>query len=266
MVLGVSTRRYARLLEPLPHEAAVHGIGKSAVSERFVAGTKRKLDQLMQRDLSGLALAALMIDGVRFAEHVILAAIGIDQHGRKHVLDLREGATENTAGARSSNAARRISAAMCWRRCPSACAPRPIERSTGAYAAGDVKRARRLLEHLAQQLENPHPGAAVSLREELDETLTVMRLKLPRGLARVLSSTNLIENLFSRVREISRRRHWQGDAMALRWTAAGVLEAERGFRRLVGCDSMPKLVAALRAHDNALDRMERRIDDADKAA
>jgi putative transposase len=97
MVLGVSTRRYARSLEPLPEEFSIGGGGKSAASARFVAGTKRKLDQRMRRELNGLALAALMIDGVRFAEHVILAAIGIDQSGRKHVLGLREGVTENAA-------------------------------------------------------------------------------------------------------------------------------------------------------------------------
>ena len=119
-----------------------------------------------------------------------------------------------------------------------------------AYATQDPRRARRLLENLARRLEHQHPGAAASLREGLEETLTVMRLGLPEPLARVLSSTNLIENLFSRVREIGRRvRHWQSGTMVLRWTAAGVLEAERGFRKLTGYRALPALVAALRAHD-----------------
>jgi hypothetical protein len=114
---------------------------------------------------------------------------------------------------------------------------------------------------------NARAGAAASLLEGLDETLTVTGLKLPRALARALSSANLIENLFSRVRESSRRvRRWQGGAMALRWTAAGVLAAERGFRRVAGREAMPKLIAALRAHDHAIDRMEGGIDDAEKAA
>jgi putative transposase len=108
MVLGVSTRRYARSLEPSPESFQARGVDKSAVSARFVAGTRRKLDELMRRDLSGLALAALMIDGVRFAEHVILAAIGIDHSGRKHVLGLREGATENAAAAPAQSAASRF--------------------------------------------------------------------------------------------------------------------------------------------------------------
>jgi transposase-like protein len=124
-----------------------------------------------------------------------------------------------------------------------------------AYATRDPKRARRLLENLARRLEPAHPSAAAALREGLDETLTLMRLDLPESLERVLSSTNLIENLFSRVREIARRvKRWQGGTMILRWTAAGVLEAERGFRKIAGYRELPKLVAALRAHDAAIDR------------
>src|SRR5262249_26455389 len=97
MVVGVSTRRYAGSLGPRPQEIAVHGISKSAVSERFVVGTQRRLAELMRRDLSGLKLVALLIDGVHFAEHVVLAAVGIDSSGQKHPLGLREGATENAA-------------------------------------------------------------------------------------------------------------------------------------------------------------------------
>src|SRR3989442_1122146 len=99
--LGVSTRRYARSLEALPNEFEVRGVGKSAVSERFVVGTRRRLSALMRRDLGGVALAALMIDGVHFAEHVVLAAVGIESNGQKHVLGLREGATENAAACKA---------------------------------------------------------------------------------------------------------------------------------------------------------------------
>jgi hypothetical protein len=136
-----------------------------------------------------------------------------------------------------------------------------------AYATRDTKRARRLLEGLVRRLAHQHPGAAASLREGLEETLTVVRLGLPENLERVLSSTNLIENLFSRLREIGRRvRRWQGGAMVLRWTAAGVLEAERGFRKLIVYRAMPILVAALRAHDVQFNRTERRVDGTEKAA
>ena len=135
-----------------------------------------------------------------------------------------------------------------------------------AYAARDARRARRLLHNLARRLEHQHPGAAASLREGLEETLTVMRLGLPENLERVLSSTNLIENLFSRVREIGRRvKRWQSGTMVLRWTAAGVLEAERGFRKVAGYRVMPTLAATLRAHDAGIDR-EPTVDDAEKAA
>jgi hypothetical protein len=99
------------------------------------------------------------------------------------------------------------------------------------------------------------PNIAEYLRPTVEEALTVMRLNLPENLARVLSSTNLIENVFSRVRDTARRvKRWQGGTMILRWTAAGVFEAERHFRKVAGYRGIPKLVAALRAHDAAIDR------------
>jgi len=256
MVLGVSTRRYARSLEPLPAGLAARGTSKSAVSERFVYGTERKLGELMSRELGELKLVALMIDGVHFGEHVVLAAVGVDARGDKHVLGLREGATENTAavkalladliergldpghcmlvaidGAKALHKAvtevfgRRALIQRCrahkQRNVTDALPERLRAGVRGAmvqaYASGDPKRARRRLENLARQLEHPHPGAAASLREGLEETLTVMRLGLSENLERVLSSTNLIENLFSRVREVGRRvKRWQSGTMVLR--------------------------------------------------
>ena len=270
------------------------GISKSAVSERFVVGTQKKLAELMRRKLSGLKLLAVMIDGVHFAEHVVLVAIGIDLGGKKHVLGLREGATENTAACKAlladlierglpidrtllfvidgAKALRKavtdtFGSRVLIQRCrqhkkrnvtdalPERMRFQMNSAMSQAYASGEVKRARRLLENLALNLERGYPGAAASLHEGLDETLTVMRLGLPESLERVLSSTNLIENLFSRVREMARRvRHWQGGTMILRWSAAGMLEAERSFRKVAGYRSLAKLDAALRAHDAALDR------------
>lgn len=306
MVLGVSTRRYARSLEPLPAALAARGTSKSAVSARFVYGTERKLGQLLSRDLHGLKLVALMIDGVHFGEHVVLAAVGVDERGHKHVLGLREGATENATavkalladlvergldtgrallvvidGAKALHKAvaevfgRRALIQRCREHKKRNVADALPERlRTGvrsamvqAYATRDAKRARRLLENLARRLEHQHPGAAASLREGLEETLTVMRLNLPENLERILSSTNLIENLFSRVREIGRRvKRWQGGTMVLRWTAAAVIEAERGFRKLAGYRALPTLAAALRAHDAQLDRSEGKLDTAQDAA
>jgi putative transposase len=288
----VSTRRYARSLEPLPEEIVVRGTSKSAVSERFVIGTERRLAELMQRDLSGLKLVALLIDGV--AEHVVLAAVGIDVDGAKHPLGLREGATENAAACkalledlieRGLNPDRAILVVLdgakalrravvdtfgeraLIQRCQAHKKRNVLDALSErmrasvrtalnqAYASRDPKRAHRLLENLAHKLESAYPGAAASLREGLNETLTVMGMHLSEGLERVLSSTNLIENLFSRVREIARRvKRWQGGTMILRWTAAGVLEAERHFRKVAGYRALPKLAAVLHAHDAALDR------------
>jgi transposase-like protein len=276
------------------------------VSERFVYGTERKLAELMSRNLRGLALVALMIDGVHFGEHVVLAAVGVDERGGKQVLGLREGATENAAavkalladlvergldtnrsllividGAKALHKAvvevfgRRALIQRCRehkKRNVTDALPerlRAAVRSTmsQAYATRDAGRAQRLLGNLARRLEDQHPGAAASLREGLEETLTVMRLGLPENLERVLSSTNLIENLFSRVREIGRRvKRWQSGTMVLRWTAAGVLEAERGFRKLAGYRAIPTLVAALRARDAQLDRAEGNLDTTQNAA
>ncbi len=293
MVLGVSTRRYRRSLEPLPADLKVHGVSKSAVSERFVVGTSNKLAALMKRKLLGLKLLAVMIDGVHFAEHMVLAAIGVDSNGKKHVLGLREGATENAAACKELLAdlierglptdrallfiidgARALRKAITDTFGPRALIQRCREHKkrnvaealperlraqtrgamSQAYATADPKRARQLLDNLARTLEREYPGAAASLREGLEETLTIMRLDLAESLTRVLSSTNLIENLFSRVRDMARRvRRWQGGTMILRWTAAGVLEAERHFRKVVGYRGLAKLDAALRAHDAALD-------------
>ncbi len=306
MVLGVSTRRYARSLEPLPEAVTVRGVSKSAVSERFVYGTERKLAALMSRDLRELRVVALLIDGVHFGEHLVLAAVGVDERGDKHALGLREGATENTAAVRALLAdlverglatdrsllividgAKALHKAVVEvfgahaliQRCrehkkrnvtdalPERLRAAVRSAMNQAYGTRDTKRAQRLLDNLARRLEHQHPGAAASLREGLEETLTVMRLGLPGNLERVLSSTNLIENLFSRVREIGRRvRRWQSGTMVLRWTAAGVLEAERGFRKLAGYRAMPILAAALRAHDVQFNRTERRVDDTEKAA
>src|SRR5262245_42244139 len=215
----------------------------------------------MARDLSKHELVALMIDGVHFAEHVVLAAVGIDAGGEKHVLGLREGATENAAacrallaevierglnperailvvldGAKALHKAVRdvFGARALIQRCQAhkkrnviEALPQRLRASVQramnqAYATRDPKRARRMLENLAASLESGHPGAAASLREGLEETLTVMRLNLPHSLERVLSSTNLIENLFSGVRNTARRvKRWRGGAMILRWTATG---------------------------------------------
>jgi len=289
MVLGVSTRKYVRSIEPAPAGLKTRGTSKSAVSRRFVASTREKLGELMGRDLGAIALCAIMIDGIHVGEHLVLVALGIDAKGDKHTLGLYEGATENTTsciGLLSDLEARgvRTDRAMLFvidgskalakairtkfgarahiQRCQvhkkrnvEDLLPQSLRRNAGrtisaAYHSGNATRAKRMLEGLARQLERKHPSAAASLREGLDETLTVMRFELPEHLARTLSTTNPIEFLNGRIRKTTHNvAKWNGGEMVLRWLAVALVEASKTFRKLRGHAGMPKLVAALRAHD-----------------
>ena len=122
-----------------------------------------------------------------------------------------------------------------------------------AYRQPNVATARRLLQDLARRLADRYPSAATSVREGLEETLTVLTLGLSDRLRQSLATTNAIESLISRTRQVKRNvKRWRGGQMVLRWTAAAVLEAVKGFRRLKGRADMPKLVAALRARDQEL--------------
>lgn len=292
MVLGVSTRNYARSIEPAPPHVPSRGTSKSAVSRRFVVATREKLTETMGRDLSGLAICTTMIDGIHVGDHLVLAALGIDESGEKHVLGLYEGATENetvctalisdltSRGLRtdrsmlfvidgSKGLAKAIRAVYGKRAIIQRCQvhkrrnvedhlPEDMRKNVGrtistAYKCGDAARAKRMLEALARQLERKHPSAAASLREGLDETLTVLHFSLPHGLMRTLATTNPIEFLNSRIRKTTHNvTRWDG-TMVLRWVALALGEASKTFRRLRGYVAMPKLVAALRAHDAQLD-------------
>ena len=124
---------------------------------------------------------------------------------------------------------------------------------TRAYTNSHVKTAKRLLQDLARRVDTDYPSAATSVREGLDETLTVLGVGLSERLQRSLATTNAIESLLSRTRHVQRPvKRWRGGTMVLRWVAAGVLEAAKGFRRVQGCQDMPALVAALRARDARL--------------
>lgn len=296
MLLGVSTRSYSRSLEPLPAPLPERGKSRSAVSRRFVRGTQKQLAEMLRGNLSGLKLAVLMIDGIHFEDHVVLAALGIDEKGHKHVLGLWEGATENARackglledligrglateramlvvldGAKALHKAvtdvfgKRALIQRCQEhkkrnvadQLPESMRPSVRRAMHEAYESSDPKRALRLLENLAARLEGEHPGAAASLREGLAETLTVIQLGLTGGLRLTLRTTNPIDNLFGSVRKVSRRvKRWRGGRMMLRWSAACVLDAATRFRRIKGHAEMPKLVAALRAHDGTLDQEE----------
>ncbi|HXN33287.1 MAG TPA: IS256 family transposase [Polyangiaceae bacterium] len=304
MVLGVSTRNYERSLEPMPAGMTSRGASKSAVSRRFVGATTQTLTEMMGRDLSDLAICALIVDGIHVGEHLVVVALGIDEQGDKHVLGLHEGATENEStckaliedliarGVRSDRSrlfvidgskalvaairktfGRRALIQRCQvhkRRNVEDHLPESMKKQAGrtmaaAYRCGHFERAKRMLNSLAKQLEKKYPSAAASLREGLDETLTVLRFALPHGLERTLSTTNAIEFVNSRIRKKTHNvTKWNGGTMVLRWVAVALVETAKTFRRLRGYVGMPKLVAALRNHDAALN--SKSVDDSQKAA
>ena len=292
MLVGVATRQYARSLEPTGPDVRTRGTSKSAVSRRFVAKTMQQLEAWRSTPLDAFDLVALILDGVHVGEHCLVVALGIHATGQKHVLGLWDGSTENTtvcagllANLQSrglqtdrsilvildgSKALHRAVTAIFGRaaviqRCqvhkrrnvldhlPEVQRPWVRTILTRAYRSGDSATATRLLQDLARRLEDRYPSAAESVREGLDETLTVLRFNLSERLRHSLATTNAIESLISRTRHVKRNvKRWRGGTMVVRWVAAAIIEATTGFRRLQGKADMPKLVAALRARDQQL--------------
>lgn len=291
-LVGVATRQYGRSLEPLGPEMTSRGTSKSAVSRRFVARTTAQLAAWQSAPLDGLDLLALLIDGVHVGDHCLIVALGIAADGHKHALGLWDGSTENATvcqgllanlqsrglrtdrsvlvildGSKALHKAVRATfgdAALVQRWQVHKMRnildylsdrDRPWVQAIlrRAYQAADPKLAQRLLLDLARRLEAEYPSAAESVREGLDETLTVLTLQRSPRLRRSLATTNAAESLLSRTRHVKRNvKRWRGGQMMLRWVAAGVLEAVKGFRRLKGYADMPMLVAALRARDRQL--------------
>ena len=292
MLVGVATRQYARSLDPLPTTMVSRGTSKSAVSRRFVVKTAAQLAAWRSTALDGIDLVALLIDGVHIGEHCSIVALGIDDTGRKHALGLWDGSTENATVSQSlladlqsrglrtdrsllvildgskalhKAATQMFGAAALIQRCqvhklrnilehlPEGQRPWVRAIVARAYRQVDVAPARRLLQDLARRLEDRYPSAAASVREGLDDTLAILTLGLSDRLRQSLATTNAIESLISRTRHVKRNvKRWRGGQMVLRWTAAAILEAVKGFRRLKGHKDMPKLVAALRARDQQL--------------
>ena len=289
---SVATRQSARSLEPLGADVTTRGTSKSAVSRRCVAQTQAQLDAWRATPLDALDLVGLLIDGVHVEGHCIVVALGIDTMGAKHPLGLWEGATENATvcqglltnlGSRGLRTDRSLLVIVDGAKALDTAVTQPFGRAalvqrcqvhkgrnilehlpeaqrpwvkvvlTRAYTNSHVKTAKRLLQDLARRLDTDYPSAATSVREGLDETLTVLGLGLSERLQRSLATTNAIESLLSRTRHVQRHvKRWRGGTMVLRWVAAGVLEAAKGFRRVQGCQEMPALVAALRARDARL--------------
>ncbi|MBE3072831.1 MAG: transposase, partial [Acidobacteria bacterium] len=226
------------------------------------------------------------------AGHCVVVALGIDATGTKHALGLWDGSTENATVCRAllsdlherglrtdrsllvildgskalHKAVTQVFGAAAWmQRCqvhktrnilehlPERDRPWVRAQLRRAYRDADPEAARRILLALAGRLEATHPGAAASVREGLDETLTVVGLGLSDRLQRSLATTNPIESAISRVRSVKGRvKRWRGGSMILRWVTAGLLETERGFRRLKGAKDLPQLIAALRHRDRQL--------------
>ena len=266
-------------------ELKARSVSRSALSRRFAERTRQALEQLMSRRLEGVELAAVMLDGIELQGRTNVVCLGITVDGRKLPLGLWEGSTENATvatallsdlvergldvsggvlvvidGAKALRKAVRgvFGAGTPVQRCirhkernveghlPERERPWVRRKLRSAWADPDHGRALASLEALARQLETSHPGAAASLREGMEETLTLTRLGVSGSLKAVLHSTNPVESMIEIVRTTQRNvKRWRSGEMALRWTAAGMLEAERQFRRVVGYRDLPKLVAAI---------------------
>ncbi len=294
MLAGLATRRHRAANEPVGAdvEAAARSTSKSSVSRRFVAKTRRALEELMARDLTGLEVAALMVDGVNFAEHCCVVALAICTDGTKVPVGLWLGDTENKtvvthlladlvdrglsaaggllvvidgAKALAAGVAKVFGEAALVQRCTlhkrrNAADHLPADqrgwvdqRLARAFNHTDPAAGLRQAQDLARQLETRWPDAAASVREGLEDMFTVRRLGLGDRLARSLTNTNMIESMISVGRTTTANvKRWRDGSMVKRWAAAGMLNAERSFRRLKGCKDMPILVAALRRHVEAV--------------
>lgn len=286
---GVSTRRYASTQEPVPDKHRPSAASKSAVSRRFVELSQQQLHAWLERRLEELDLPVVMIDGIHFRQRVILVALGIDAQGTKHVLGLREGSTEATRVVASlladlverglhaermrlwvidgGKALRKAivsifgAKALIQRcqvhKCRNVLEHLPEQQHASvhralhqAWSVRDAKLASRRLNSLAGSLQAKHPGAAASLREGLDETLTAQQFGLSDALYRTLRSTNPIENLNGSIARYTRNvKQWQDGQMVLRWVASALADAATRMRKLRGYAQMKSLLAALAARD-----------------
>jgi putative transposase len=286
MLAGVSTRRYRRTQEPVGEEieTRARSTSKSAVSRSFVERTREGLGELMSRQLGDLRLAVMMLDGLELKGRMMIVALGITTEGVKIPLGLWEGSTENATVATAllsdlvergldpeqgmlfvldgskalRKAVRSVFGEVPVQRClwhkernvlrhlPERDRPQVKARLRRAWRETDYPRALQQLQTLAGELERTHPGAAGSLREGMEETLTVIRLKITGKLRRTLESTNACESMIDTVRRTQRNvKHWSSGEMGLRWTAAGMLEAEQQFRKVIGYTQLPQLAIAI---------------------
>lgn len=286
LLAGVSTRRFRRTREPVGSEATAgeRSVSKSAVSRTFISRTREELIDLMSRPLGDMRLAALMIDGVDFRGHCCVVALGIATDGFKVPLGLWDGSTENAVVAKQllinlrergldlsqrmlcvidgakalRKAINEVLGEVPVQRCifhkernvlghlPNYQRDHVLARLRYAWGSHDYQHGLRELRELAADLDRRYPGAAASLREGLEETLTVNKLEITGPLRRTLHATNPCESMIAVVRQTSRNvKRWQTGEMCLRWTAAGMLQAERQFQRITGYRQLAELAIAL---------------------
>lgn len=290
LVSGVSTRKYARVVHRCAKEV---GISKSVVSRQFVKESAQALAKLMRRSFAEVDIVAVYVDGIVVAKHHIIAAVGVDAPGAKHVLGLACGSSENAKvvkdllgtladrgldlneprlwvidGSKALRSAieQRCGDAAKVQRCRIHKIRNVVERlpkdkadqarwvMTQAFKLAKSKGIDKL-KALSEQLQAQHPDAAASVLEGLDEMFTITQLGITGELARCLATTNVIESPNSAVRRVSGRVTTYKDAqMALRWTAAGFLEAEKSFRKVRGHVQMKTLINALRPKAQSLKR------------
>jgi transposase-like protein len=282
LMLGLSTRKYGQAVRQFTE---AYGLEKSAVSEHFIEASRAKLKQLMERRLDKMRFCALLIDGTPFEGQLMIAALGIGQDGRKTILGIRQGATENATvvGGLLGELAQRgldfsetrlyvldggkaLSAAVKSHAGESALIQRcqvhkrrnvldhlSDEHKTAvaaklneAYATEDYDAAKQALQRLHRELMDFNPSAARSLAEGLEETLTVHRLHVPPQLRKTLASTNVIESAFSVVERVCCNvKRWHPGDQRERWVGSALLVAEKQFRKVRGHKLIPLLLRQL---------------------
>jgi putative transposase len=284
LMLGLSTRKYGQAVREFTE---AYGLEKSAVSEHFIEASRTKLQEMMERRLDKTRLCALLIDATPFAGQQLVVAMGISQDGRKMILGLRQGATENATvvgellgdlvhrgldfceprlyildGGRALTAAvkKHAGESAAIQRCQvhkrrnvldhltDEQKPAVAQRLNAAYALEDHAAAKQALNTLHRELMDLNPSAARSLGEGMEETLTVHRLHVPMQLRKTLASTNVIESAFSIVDQVCKNvKRWHGGDQRERWVGSGLLVAQKQFRKVTGHKQIPALIRELEA-------------------
>ena len=284
LMLGLSTRKYDQAVRQFTE---AYGLEKSAISEHFIEASRKKLKEMMERRLDKPRLCALLVDATPFQGQQMVAALGIDEYGRKIILGIRQGATENATvvgelladlvdrgldfsqprlyildGGKALTAAvkKHAGESAVIQRCQvhkrrnvldhltDEQKPAVAQKLNAAYTLEDYAAAKQTLNALHRELMDLNPSAARSLGEGMEETLTVHRLRLPIQLRKTMASTNVIESAFSIVEQVCKNvKRWHGGDQRERWVGSGLLVAENQFRRVTGYKQISTLIRELEA-------------------